>query len=79
MLFEQGQYLLKKETSKTTPYRLIGIGASNLVSPEQADPQDLIEPDRNRRATAEKAMDKLRTRYGKDAVIKGRTLKKVDE
>lgn len=79
VLFEQGQHLLKRETAKTTPYRLIGIGASNLVSPEQADPPDLIEPKRNRRATAEKTMDKLRTRYGKDAIIKGRTLNKVDE
>lgn len=79
MLFEQGQHLLKKETTKVTPYRLIGIGASNLVSPEQADPPDLIEPKRNRRATAEKAMDTLRTRYGKDAIVKGRALKKKEE
>lgn len=75
VLFEQGQHLLKRETKNSTPYRLIGIGVSNLTSPEQADPPDLIEPERNRRATAEKAMDKLRTRYGKGAIIKGRGLK----
>jgi DNA polymerase IV len=78
-LFEQGQYLLKKETAKNTPYRLIGIGASNLMSPEQADPPDLIEPKRNKRITAEKTMDKLRLRYGKDAIIKGRTLKNIND
>lgn len=75
ILFEQGQHLLRKETKNNVPYRLIGIGASNLISPEQADRPDLIEPERNRRATAEKAMDRLRGRYGKDSIIKGRTLK----
>lgn len=79
VLFEQGQHLLKKETAKTIPYRLIGIGASNLTSPEQADPLDLIEPDRNKRVTAEKAMDKLRDRYGTDAIVKGRALKKEND
>ena len=79
VLFEQGQHLLKKETAKTIPYRLIGIGASNLTSPEQADPPDLIETGRNKRVTAEKTMDKLRDRYGTDAVVKGRALKREND
>ncbi len=36
------------------------------------DPVDLIEPEVARKAAAERAMDRVRTRFGRDAVIRGK-------
>lgn len=74
VLFETGRALLKPETRAALPYRLLGIGASGLVGAAAADAPDLIEPGRSRRAAAERAMDRLRAKYGDAAVIKGRSL-----
>ena len=65
-IFAAGKELLKRETDGTK-YRLIGIGVSSLSPAEGADPLDLMD----RSAQAEQAVDKLRERFGDDAVIKG--------
>ncbi|MCJ9429234.1 DNA polymerase IV [Kordiimonas marina] len=70
-LFEVGQQLLKPLTDGT-PYRLIGIGMSHFRPLQEADQPDLIEPGRTRRQQAEAAMDALRGKYGKAAIVKGR-------
>jgi DNA polymerase-4 len=58
------------------PYRLIGVGISDLVSEDQADISgDLIDPDAVRRAKAERATDKIRKKFGSDAIVKGRSLR----
>jgi DNA polymerase-4 len=63
--------LLAREIDGTA-FRLIGIGASGLEEATGEDPVDLIEPVIARKAAAERAMDKVRTRFGKDAVVRGK-------
>lgn len=58
------------------PYRLLGCGLSHLCAEEEADLSgDLLDPGAVRRAGAEKATDKIRARFGKDAIVKGRALR----
>lgn len=57
------------------PFRLIGVGISTLVSEERADASsDLLDPDAGKRADVERARDEIRRKFGKDAIIKGRSL-----
>lgn len=71
MLYETGSQLLAREIDGTA-FRLIGIGISGISEAEGVDPTDLIEPGIGRRAAAERAMDSVRTRFGRDAVIRGK-------
>jgi DNA polymerase-4 len=72
VLFETGQHLLAREIDGTA-FRLIGIGLSGLTpAGDRVDPVDLIEPQVARKAAAERAMDRVRTRFGRDAVIRGK-------
>ena len=58
------------------PYRLIGVGISDLTPESLADrAPDLLDPDATRRAAAERAADSIRARFGQDAIIKGRALR----
>lgn len=58
------------------PFRLIGVGIADLVDEDQADRSgDLLDPDAGKRAKAERAADAIRARFGKDAIIKGRSLR----
>ncbi len=66
-IFATGRDLLKNEVGATR-YRLIGIGVSNLEEATGDDLADLID---RRAAEAEHAVDRLRTKFGKDAVVKG--------
>ena len=72
-LFAIGRELLKPELG--IPYRLIGIG--------MADVQDAVEgasglfaSTETRALKTETTIDKLRAKFGKDAVVAGRALKK---
>jgi DNA polymerase-4 len=53
------------------PYRLIGIGASDLTPGQDADHGDLAAPDTPRLAARERAVEKLRDRFGAGAVVMG--------
>lgn len=58
------------------PFRLIGVGISDLAGEETADlSRDLLDPQAGRRAAAERATDAIRQRFGMDAIITGRALK----
>ncbi len=58
------------------PFRLIGVGISDLAPEDQADlARDLLDPQATKRAAAERAADAIREKFGKDAIIKGRSLK----
>ena len=58
------------------PFRLIGVGISHLETPDAADQfTDFLEPDAAKRAKAERATDKIREKFGKDAILKGRSLR----
>ena len=57
-------------------YRLIGVGISDLVPGREADlTADLLDPQAEARARAERATDAIRARFGKEAIIKGRALR----
>ena len=72
VLYETGRQLLAREVDGTA-FRLIGIGISGLAQASGShDPVDLIEPEIARRAAAERAMDRVRDRFGRDAVIRGK-------
>ncbi|MGL6211801.1 MAG: DNA polymerase IV [Paracoccaceae bacterium] len=58
------------------PFRLIGVGISDLAPEDQADlARDLLDPDAPKRAAAERAADAIRARFGNQAIIKGRSLR----
>ena len=58
------------------PYRLLGIGLSDLSEDLGADLSgDLLDPQAGVRAEAERASDKIRARFGQDAIVKGRALR----
>ena len=63
-------------TGSKGPFRLIGVGISELGSAEGADRiGDLLDPNAAKRAQAEAAADKIREKFGADAIIKGRALR----
>lgn len=70
--------MLAREADGTS-FRLIGVGISQIVDAEMADPLDMLDPEANRRATAERAMDKLRARFGNGSIVKGRTMRPRDK
>jgi len=58
------------------PYRLLGVGISDLGPDDHADlTGDLLDPDANKRSASERATDKIREKYGADAILKGRSLR----
>jgi DNA polymerase-4 len=66
-IFEAGRDLLRHEVGPTR-YRLIGIGVSQIVETHGTDLADLIGA---REAQAEHAVDALRAKFGREAVVKG--------
>ncbi len=58
------------------PFRLIGVGISDLGPDSGADKEgDLLDPDAGKRRDAEQATDQIRARFGKDAILKGRAIR----
>jgi DNA polymerase IV len=74
-IFRTAQAALKREADGTR-FRLLGVGLSNLAPAEGADPASLIDRQGDRRAAAERAMDKIRAKFGGEAVNTGRAFKK---
>ncbi|SFZ81940.1 DNA polymerase-4 [Devosia enhydra] len=70
-LYQAGLQLLAREVDGT-PFRLIGIGVSGLTRAEADDPADLLDPGIARRAAAERAMDRVRERFGREALVRGK-------
>lgn len=64
------------QTDHKTPYRLLGVGLSELCGEDVADLSgDLLDPQARARAKAERATDEIRKRFGEDAILKGRALR----
>src|SRR5579872_5812404 len=74
-IYRTAQAALKREADGRR-FRLLGVGLSNLTAATEADPASLIDPISDKRAAAERAMDKIRSKFGGEAVGKGRGLRK---
>ncbi len=74
-IFAAGRDLLQHEVGGTR-FRLIGIGVSHLEDAAGDDLADLID---RRAAEAEHAVDRLRAKFGRDAVVKGLALEDEKE
>jgi len=77
-IFGAARDLLEREINGTR-YRLLGVGVSGLADAEDADPADLIDHSGERRAAAERAMDRVRSKFGHEAMVKGLALKEKDD
>ena len=66
-IFAAGRDLLAREVGATR-FRLIGIGVSTLSDAAGDDLADLLD---RRSAQAEHAVDRLRAKFGRDAVVRG--------
>ena len=73
-IFSTARDLLAGEADGTR-FRLIGVGVSALSAARGADFADLID---RRTAEAEQAIDRLREKFGRRAVIRGLTLETDD-
>ncbi|MEL7255116.1 MAG: DNA polymerase IV [Pseudomonadota bacterium] len=74
-LYSEARALMDQVTHDT-PYRLIGVGLSHLVSANEADLSgDLLDPGARVRGQAERATDEIRRKFGDAAIMKGRALR----
>ncbi len=74
-IFEVGQEMLRL-LAKGEAFRLIGIGVADFTHGDTLEPEmDLIGGTDKRKLMAEEALDKIKGRYGKDSIKKGRGLK----
>ncbi len=74
-LYRTARQLLD-EVAEPGPFRLIGVGLSELVAEARADlTGDLLDPGARKRAEAERAADRIRAKFGPDAIVKGRSLR----
>lgn len=73
-IFRAARPMLVKEANGRE-FRLIGVGLSGLYQAVKTDAVDLLDPSIKKRASAERAADIARAKFGKDAVITGRSAK----
>jgi DNA polymerase-4 len=71
-IFQAGLELLRREADGTH-FRLLGIGVSDFMDVERADPPDLVDVNARKRALAEGAIDALRDKFGNAAIETGYT------
>lgn len=76
VIYRTASPLLARESKERTSFRLLGVGISGLTDGDIADPPDMLDPDATRRAAAERAMDRLREKFGDLSIGKGRGLRK---
>lgn len=73
-IFAASRELLQRETDGSK-FRLIGVGLSSLIDANEADLTDLLD---HRTAEAERAIDRLRAKFGDDVVFRGLALDDED-
>ena len=66
-IFAASRSLLEREADGTK-FRLLGVGVSAITTADEADPADFVD---SRAADAEHALDRVRARFGDDAVVRG--------
>ena len=73
-LFAVARALLEAQPAGEA-YRLLGVGAGDLLPASEADEGDLIEGDRDKEKAREAAIDALRDKFGAAAVQRGLAFK----
>ena len=73
-IFRTAREALRREADGTA-FRLLGVGISQLAPESDCDPADLVDDASSKRAAAERAMDKVRAKFGAGVVEKGRGLR----
>jgi DNA polymerase-4 len=66
-IFAAARSLLERETDGTK-FRLLGVGIGALTTADHADPSDFVD---DRAVEAEHAVDRVRARFGDDALVRG--------
>jgi len=66
-IFAASRDLLEREADGTK-FRLLGVGVSAITTADEADPADFVD---SRAAEAEHALDRVRARFGDDALVRG--------
>jgi len=74
-IFAAARTLLEREADGAK-FRLLGVGLSALTTADQADPADFVD---GRAAEAEHAVDRVRARFGDDALIRGLAFERPEE
>jgi DNA polymerase-4 len=74
-IFRTAFAALKREADGTR-FRLLGVSLSHLAPAAEADPMSLIDVAGEKRAAAERAMDRIRAKFGGGAVGTGRGFRK---
>jgi DNA polymerase IV len=74
-IFAAARGLLEREADGTR-FRLLGVGLSAIVAADEADPADLVD---GRSTKAEHAVDRVRARFGDDAVVRGLAFERPDK
>ena len=74
-IFRAARDCLRKEATGTA-FRLLGVGISHICPASECDPPDLVDKGAGKRAAAERAMDKLRQKFGGESVHKGRSTRR---
>ncbi len=74
-IFEVARELLHGDANGRTRYRLVGVGLSDFSDAARADKGDMLDTATPKRAAAEAAVAKARSKFGRDAVQTGRGLK----
>lgn len=75
-IFTTGRALLGLILSQG-PFRLVGVGISDLLPEGEGDDAsaDLLDSQAGARARAERASDRIRARFGADSIAKGRSIR----
>jgi len=73
-IFRVARETLRREADGTS-FRLLGVGLHNICPETQCDPTDLVDTGASKRASAERAIDRVRAKFGDAAVGKGRGLR----
>jgi DNA polymerase IV len=74
-LFDLARQLLAADADGRTKFRLIGVGLSDFSDAAEADKGDLLDAVTPKRAAAEAAIARARSKFGRHAVQTGRALK----
>ena len=74
-IFAAARGLLEREADGSK-FRLLGVGVSAITTADAADPADFVD---GRAVEAEHALDRVRARFGDDAMVRGLAFERPEE